>query len=402
MKTLLSTVLVLTGLFSGYPARAQNWVLTSAPSVPWSSIASSADGTKLVAVTTPGLIYTSTNAGADWTATTAPKRAWTGIASSADGARLVAINRGSTTPVYTSSDSGTTWVSNSVALPSLEWVSIASSADGTKLALAGADYAGDIGAIYTSADSGLTWTQTTFQSETWVALASSADGNKLVAVSGGSTGTFQYAGYIWTSTNAGATWTSTSAPDQQWGCVASSADGSTLVAAVGGNLTQQAQHVSGQIYTSTNSGASWTQAYVPYSVWHCLASSADGTKLIASSGTTYLSTNSGFNWTLSSLGNSAWESVASSADGSKLVATSGAIYVSQSIPTPSLSLAPSGSNAMISWLIPSMDFTLQQNSDLTTTNWTDVTTPPVLNLTNLQNQVRVSATNGHTFYRLKH
>ena len=49
-----------------------------------------------------------------------------------------------------------------------------------------------------------------------------------------------------------------------------------------------------------------------------------------------------------------------------------------------------------------MDFTLQQNSDLSTTNWMDVPPPPVLNLTNLQNQVIVSPTNGNTFYRLKH
>jgi hypothetical protein len=78
------------------------------------------------------------------------------------------------------------------------------------------------------------------------------------------------------------------------------------------------------------------------------------------------------------------------------------IYTSQTTPTPSLSLTPSGSNLVISWTVPSMDFTLQQNSDLSTTNWMDVPTPPVLNLTNLQNQVIVSPTNGNTFYRLKH
>jgi hypothetical protein len=62
----------------------------------------------------------------------------------------------------------------------------------------------------------------------------------------------------------------------------------------------------------------------------------------------------------------------------------------------------SSSNAFLSWIIPSLDFTLQHNSDLTTTNWTEVPTPPVLNLTNLQNQVLLSPPSGHTFYRLKH
>lgn len=78
------------------------------------------------------------------------------------------------------------------------------------------------------------------------------------------------------------------------------------------------------------------------------------------------------------------------------------MYTSQSTPTPSLSLTSSGANALLAWTIPSMDFTLQQNADLTTTNWMDVPTPPVLNLTNLQNQVLVSPPGGNTFYRLKH
>jgi hypothetical protein len=39
---------------------------------------------------------------------------------------------------------------------------------------------------------------------------------------------------------------------------------------------------------------------------------------------------------------------------------------------------------------------------LSTMNWTDVTTPPVLNLTNLQNEMIISPTNGNNFYRLKH
>jgi len=44
---------------------------------------------------------------------------------------------------------------------------------------------------------------------------------------------------------------------------------------------------------------------------------------------------------------------------------------------------------------------LQQNLDLTTTNWTDVTNPPALNLTSLQDEVVLSPTNSSGFYRLK-
>ena len=55
---------------------------------------------------------------------------------------------------------------------------------------------------------------------------------------------------------------------------------------------------------------------------------------------------------------------------------------------------------VISWLIPSQDFTLQQSPDLL--SWTDVTNPPVLNLTNLQNQVTLPPLDGSSFFRLKH
>jgi hypothetical protein len=44
---------------------------------------------------------------------------------------------------------------------------------------------------------------------------------------------------------------------------------------------------------------------------------------------------------------------------------------------------------------------LQQNPDLITTNWTDVTNTPVLNLTNLQNQVFLPLPAVNSFYRLE-
>jgi hypothetical protein len=42
---------------------------------------------------------------------------------------------------------------------------------------------------------------------------------------------------------------------------------------------------------------------------------------------------------------------------------------------------------------------MQQSSDLG--SWTDVTNPPVLNLTNLQNEVTLPMHAGSGFYRLK-
>ena len=187
----------------------------------WVSVASSADGTKLVAVdSSPGQIYTSTDSGVTWT----PRdnnRYWQSVASSADGTKLVAVEGGG--QIYTSTDSGATWTPRD---SSRMWWAVASSADGTKLV---AVVQG--GQIYTSTDSGTNWTPRD-SSRIWISVASSADGTKLVAVVNG--------GQIYTSTDSGATWTPRDS-SRSWYSVVSSADGTKLVAVVNG----------GQIYTST-------------------------------------------------------------------------------------------------------------------------------------------------------
>ena len=74
-------------------AIGQSWKVNTS-TVNWSAIASSADGTKLVATIYSGNIYTSTNSGANWllhnsNPITSPM-AWSSVASSADGTKLVA------------------------------------------------------------------------------------------------------------------------------------------------------------------------------------------------------------------------------------------------------------------------------------------------------------------------
>ena len=96
-----------------------------------------------------------------------------------------------------------------------------------------------------------------------------------------------------------------------------------------------------------------------------------------------------------------WQAVASSADGNRLVAVAwnGGIWTSQTPPAPQLNLKPTGANYDLSWTVPSTNFVLQQSSDLT--GWSDVANPPVLNLTNLQNEVVLSPAGSRGFYRLK-
>jgi hypothetical protein len=239
----------------------------------WQSIASSSDGSKLVAVELGGSLYTSIDSGATWIERTAAgSRQWQSIASNNDGSMLVAGVWGGL--LYTSSDSGVTWTEQTAA-GSRYWQSIASSSDGSKLAAVVWD-----GSLYTSSDSGATWTERTAAgSRNWQSIASSSDGSKLAAVVSG--------GSIYTSSDSGATWTErTAAGSRYWVSIASSSDGSKLAAVVYG----------GSLYTSSDSGATWTERTAAGSRrWTSIASSSDGSKLAAGvwGGNIYLATTEG-------------------------------------------------------------------------------------------------------------
>ena len=71
----------------------------------WYSVASSSDGTKLVAVVKDGQIYTSTDSGGTWSPRDT-NRGWYAVASSADGSKLIAVVYGG--QIYTSSPASTT------------------------------------------------------------------------------------------------------------------------------------------------------------------------------------------------------------------------------------------------------------------------------------------------------
>jgi photosystem II stability/assembly factor-like uncharacterized protein len=98
----------------------------------WSSVAMSADGTKLIAAANPGGISTSTDSGMTWTSNNVPDASWYSVASSVDGSKLVAVG---TVGIYTSLNAGATWVSNNV--PGTSWYSVAMSSDGCKMIAGG-------------------------------------------------------------------------------------------------------------------------------------------------------------------------------------------------------------------------------------------------------------------------
>jgi hypothetical protein len=143
----------------------------------------------------------------------------------------------------------------------------------------------------------------------WNRIAASADSTHVVAS--------VYGGQIFTSSDSGTTWTAQASVSANWRAVASSADGAKLVAAIGG----------GSIYTSGDFGVSWTAQSAPTIGWESLASSADGTKLFAAGfdfnaqvGRVYVSSDSGATWSLANLASpDQWSSIAASADGSHVV-----------------------------------------------------------------------------------
>ncbi|MCF7812411.1 hypothetical protein K9M59_02335 [Candidatus Gracilibacteria bacterium] len=383
---------IYTSTDSGVTWTAQ----TGSGSRSWYSIAGSADGMNLVAGVYEGYIYTSSDGGVTWTERTDMGTGrWYSVTSSADGTKLAAASTNGSY-IYTSADSGETWTAQTGS-GSRNWYALASSSDGTKI-MAGVygDYIYTYGPVqapvsfetatfadtttatlngyvntdhtvrgfqYGLTDSyGTTITQTgsfgfgsfsaeitslipnttyhyrTFATnsegttysadrtfkilpfvesanmevEWWGDLTSSSDATKVAGIDGG--------GSIYTSADSGTTWTErTSSGARNWDGIASSDDGMKLVANV----------VNGYIYTSADGGETWTErTSAGERRWFDIASSSDGTKLVAANygtypnpGYLYTSTDGGATWTeRTSSGTHYWYTIASSADGMIIVA----------------------------------------------------------------------------------
>ncbi len=326
--TLTNSSQSILGSFLNY--NNQLWNLSGASSGNWESIASSADGSRLVAAIYNGLLYTSANYGESWTAANLSALAWHSVASSANGSKLVGVVYGGS--IYT--NSGATWTAIGNTSP-YNWSSVTSSSDGTRLVAVVFN-----GSVYASTNSGANWFLETAGLpnsgvSSWEAVASSASGNNLVLAA--------YGGGIYVSSNGGVNWALSGAPTSlNWSSVASSADGTRLAATA----------VNGGVYVSTNSGSSWTvQAGVPTANCYSVAVSADASKLAAvvSGGGVYLSSNLGNNWTLQSgAPTTNWFAITMSADGSHVTAAAngttpaGAIYIAQTTTQPASTTVTNG------------------------------------------------------------
>ncbi len=402
-RRLLATVVVSTVAMTSHRGAAQTFVPTSAPAQNWVSLTCSEDASMLSAAGSYGFLWLSPDTGASWVvAHTAdsglePQRAWQALAGSRDGSKLIAV--ATYNPVFISTDHGASWSTNG---PAADWAAVAASSDGTRLLAAD----NELGGIYQSTDGGANWTLTAAPAKRWRCISSSADGMRLAA------GTDYGSEYgelpaIYVSQDGGTTWNSSDAPALPWQAITSSADGMKLAAAVYGGL----------IYLSSDAGAHWSAANVPASHWGGVSSSSDGATLVASSweGLVYVSHDAGLTWTNATAPDACWQTVAVSRDGSRAFAgiwndwagQVGGIYSAKFSPPsnaiaalnpPVLNLSYHGQTAILSWPASASGFTVQENSDLTSPAWTDVTVSATL--VNGQNQVVVPTATGSHFFRL--
>jgi hypothetical protein len=274
-----------------------------------------------------------------------------------------------------------------------DWSFLISSEDGTRLLASGVNPAPSYtpGPIYTSTNSGITWRSNNLPNLYWSSATTSADGLKLAVCAEGDG--------IYTSIDGGFKWMLNNVANAAWSAIASSADGERLVATVN----------NGGIFVSTNAGTNWTeitapnQPSTPIFTYKQLASSADGTHLVDTDvEAIYVSTNSGAAWTQTEMGMGDWSSVALSADGSVCVAVDEfaprVVVFKSTPPVPVLNIVSTNNNAVLSWIIPSINYALQEDADLTSTNWSDV--GGSLTFTNLQYQETLPISSNQMFYRL--
>lgn len=342
----------------------------------WQYIASNASGSILFAVENGGGIWSSTNYGGLWTKysdVNTQNKYWSSIAISADGSKLVAVNKINNNiggELWVSTNTGIIWliVSN---ITNQNWASVSSDETGQYLTAVV-----NGGGIWTSNNYGFFWTlysDTNTQNKLWSSVAISDSNYNIMAV-------VNTTGELWFSRNAGTTWTKNIDPSgnliqNNWKFLIMNNNGNNIYASSENNsldsgcnyiLTWNSQssiykqnanisHFSaitksntgviiavvygGSIWTSTDFCYSWNQ-YIDVSgstlnkFWNYLNNTFTNT-LIAATVTNekWISTNSGASWSLYPVNpsrNLTWKSTASDITGQKMVAVeySGNIYTS--------------------------------------------------------------------------
>ncbi|MDB5745005.1 MAG: hypothetical protein JWR68_3320 [Polaromonas sp.] len=225
----------------------------------WESVTMNPTGQIIAGAILNGPIYHSANGGANWAAatlegsTTPLVRGWRGVASSADGSVMVAVGEEGDGQIFVSTTAGRTWTPRAVSIGGTTlfngWYRVAVSGDGNTIAIAGRFNSG----MYISRDRGLTWSQAATPVGDYTAISMSPDGQVIGAtitngVNNPTTGSVQL------SRDGGATFAPVAMPGTQtnWRAIAMSADANKFIVAAG-TFTQLA----GQLYTSLGNRTSF-------------------------------------------------------------------------------------------------------------------------------------------------
>lgn len=370
LEIILALILVVV-VVSGF---ATTWMQTT--NVSYGSIGMSADGRIVCAAPSTSHASISTNWGLTW-AVSSNGPIWNsgypgGVAASADGSRIYLASMTNGVAILVSTNCGYTWSTLLTTNRAGSGMALACSADGTKVV-------SGINSLLFSTNRGANWSASTAPTCYWISLSSSADGSLMVGAIHG--------GEIYFSTNFGATWTPTNLPAQSWGAACVSSDGQ-WVGATGTNT-----------YISSTAGASWSTNGIS---GNTIACSAHGTNWIIAGSEVYTSNDGGVTWqTNLPPGPGSWYSSAVSANGCEfmIIGTPGT-WAGRNTPSPQLNIQSANGNLALSWLVPSTNFVLQQNSDLATANWATIPNSPTLNFTNLQDEVTLSPPGSDAFFRL--
>ena len=292
----------------------ENWALHKVGTLPRTSqqrasekghIAMSSDGVR-IALASGADIWVSENSGNTW-----KKRApdiamrgatWSALKLSSDGKVLAALGVG----IWISKDLGTSWQNPNSTKGAMsngwDWESLALSSTGEKMALVAPN------GVWLSSDYGKTWVRrrTTLHPEREekpdesdaildVAMSASGDIVALAAADG-----------IWLSKNFGIEWSpyqgKAASRRRSWASIASAGDGARLVAISEFSLGDGISRRRGDIWTSDDGGSSWVNRTVAMASmrisWEFVAISADGKSLAAlgGDGSIWTSKNFGATW----------------------------------------------------------------------------------------------------------
>jgi photosystem II stability/assembly factor-like uncharacterized protein len=285
---------------------------TAAPALDYYRIDIDDTGTNAVCVMSSGGPYISNDGGVTWGQrvsgmNTPAQTAQVCLARSAPTRMYAAVagdSGGSVTYLYASTDGGGSWTPI-VDAGFLVWSRIKCNYNGTVVLASEGN-----GNLYLSTDSGTTWTtQTTGGgSNRWGGVYVSDDGQTLVGVVSN--------GYIWVSTDGGTSWAQT-ATFRDWVSVAGSSDGCTLCALANGGGSYN-------IYLSTDSGTTWTQtSALTGNLMYQVAMSINGNKIAvtgAFGGIVYVTQDGGTTWgTPPGTPSGSRYAIAMTPDGTKLI-----------------------------------------------------------------------------------